>query len=586
LVIWDLDDTLWNGTLSEGDITLTPESDGAVRELARRGIVSSICSRNDFARAKEVLSRAGLWDYFIFPSIDWNPKGPRIQALIGQSQLRPETVLFIDDNPSNLEEARHFNPAIQTAGVDIIAGMLENSAFLGAPDPDLGRLKQYKALELRKSEYAIAGGELGDFLRQSNIRVEILYDLDEQLDRITELVNRTNQLNFTKNRLSDDPGQARSELSALLRSHEIQAGLVRVTDRYGDHGYAGFYMLRNGRELLHFCFSCRILGMGVETWLYRKLGRPRLAIRPEVASDPTTDTTSVDWIALMDGENEGPRAAARPGVAPPGFARSGFARSGFDWVAARGGCDLQAVSHYFKLKSDDIVGEFNVGRRDFDARVDHSMFLRYAIDGLPADAVRESAKIGYQPEDFRTSITHARPGKGLIILSFWADVSYALYRHRRLRFLVPFAVSGRSNHSLDARSATPAELPEAFRTPWFSAALATLRSDYDYLGTIPEDLFKENLEVALRALPTGARAVILQGNIRLQERREGALVTHTSSDTQKFNGWIREVVGAFPNVAAIDIRDVIRTEDEVPEWSHFHRMVYFRLYRRICELWD
>jgi FkbH-like protein len=570
-VIWDLDDTLWKGTLSEGDIALTPESDAAVRELARRGIMSSICSRNDFERVQDVLSRAGLWEYFIFPSIDWKPKGPRIQALIAQSQLRPETVLFIDDNPSNLEEAKHFTPALQIAGADIVAGMLEDPRFIGKPDPELTRLKQYQALELRQSDYAMAGGELDDFLRQSNVRVEILYDLDGHLDRIIELVNRTHQLNFTKHRVSDDPVQARHEMSALLRSHDIQSGLIRVTDRYGDHGYAGFYVLRNSAELLHFCFSCRILGMGVETWLYRRLGRPRLTIRPEVASDPIKDARSVDWIALGDGENEGPRAAAG---------------HRFDWVAARGGCDLQAISHYFRLRSENIVGEFNVGRRGFDARVDHSMFLRYAIDGLSAEAVRESAKIGYQPEDFRTSITESRPGKGVIVLSFWADVSYALYRHRRLRFLLPFALSGRSNHSLDARSATLAELPAAHRTPWFGDALATLKSDYEYWGTIREDLFKENLEVALRALPTDARAVILQGNSRLQERRNGALVTHTSADTQKFNGWIRDVVAALPNVATIDVRDVIRTEDEVSEWTHFDRIVYYRLYRKICELSD
>jgi FkbH-like protein len=568
LVIWDLDDTFWNGTLAEGPVSHLAETQTVVRELAHRGIISSICSKNDLGRVKSALVSEGLWEFFVFPSVNWDPKGPRVRALIELSQLRPETVLFVDDNPSNLEEAKHFSPGIQTGGVDIISGMLDNPLFVGRPDPQLERLQQYKALEQRRADERNASEGVEQFLRESQIQVETSYDLDDKLDRVIELINRTNQLNFTKRRLPEDPAAARAQLSQLLHSHEIQAGLLRVVDRYGDHGYAGFYMIRNGSELLYFCFSCRILGMGIESWLYRRLGRPRLAVVGEVLSNPVADTRSIDWIKLTDSISAGDE--------------SGSSARAFDWFAARGGCDLQALSHYFKLGCPDVIGEFNVGRGGFDARVDHSIFLRYALGGLGSEAMLEATKLGYRPEDFRTAVAKQRVGSGLIVLSFWSDVSYALYRHRRLSFDIPFALSGQSNHVLDARRVSVEELPQNLRGGWMAEALRRLQTDYDYVGMINEESFKANLRIILSALPTDVPVVLLKANTTLRDREHG--VTHTSSDNIKFNRWIADVADGYPTAHVVSIRDVISTEDEVSDWSHFDRIVYYRLYQRICEV--
>ena len=569
LVIWDLDETFWRGTLTEGPVAHIPATRAIVTELARRGVVSSICSKNDFEQVRATLEAAGMWDYFVFPSINWEPKGPRIAALIEAAQLRPETVLFIDDNPSNLEEVRHFNQHIQLAGVDLLPRLLDDPLFAGKPDAELSRLRQYKALERRKADATSAPGGLEEFLRRSDIRVRIVYDLEEHIDRIVELINRTNQLNFTKRRLAEDPQEARKQITKLLHSHEIQAGLLHVTDRYGDHGYSGFYLLRNGVELLHFCFSCRILGMGVETWLYRRLERPQLAIGGAVLSNPKATDSPVDWITLEE--------STTPDRSSPEHNASVYR---FNWVAARGGCDLQALSHYFKMTSQQVFGEFNVGRSGFDARVDHSIFLRYALTGLSPEAIAAATQVGYRAEDFKTTLNQPRPGSGLLVLSFWADMAYALYRHRKLGFALPFALSGRANHTQDARQATPDEMPPHLRNGWMAAALCTLQSDYDYLGIIDEALFKENLRLILDALPQKVPVVLVKANTRLLDRQHG--VTHTSSDNINLNRWLSGVAGHFPAAHIVDIRDVISSEDQVPDWSHFHRIVYYRLYERIC----
>ena len=74
-LVWDLDNTLWDGVLLEdAQVSLRPEVPGILRALDERGILHSIASRNDRAIAMEKLREFGLADYFLWPQINWNPK--------------------------------------------------------------------------------------------------------------------------------------------------------------------------------------------------------------------------------------------------------------------------------------------------------------------------------------------------------------------------------------------------------------------------------------------------------------------------------------------------------------------------------
>ena len=82
LVIWDMDETLWRGTISEGEVFPIPANIEFIRLTADMGIVHSICSKNDYAIVQKKLSELGLWDYFVFASIDWSSKGSRVRHII------------------------------------------------------------------------------------------------------------------------------------------------------------------------------------------------------------------------------------------------------------------------------------------------------------------------------------------------------------------------------------------------------------------------------------------------------------------------------------------------------------------------
>uniref|UniRef100_UPI003F95075C HAD-IIIC family phosphatase n=1 Tax=Roseiarcus sp. TaxID=1969460 RepID=UPI003F95075C len=133
LVIWDLDETFWKGTLTVGGIQYDEISHDIVIELSHRGIINSICSRNDFDSVAKILQERGIWDYFVFPSVDWTPKGQRIRRIVEAVQLRPETVLFIDDNPMNRAEALQAVPGLQVACENRVQELLSDPVTVHFP---------------------------------------------------------------------------------------------------------------------------------------------------------------------------------------------------------------------------------------------------------------------------------------------------------------------------------------------------------------------------------------------------------------------------------------------------------------------
>jgi FkbH-like protein len=558
LVIWDLDETFWNGTLSEGGIEYNTANHDLVIALARRGIVSAICSKNDLEKVKAVLVEKGIWDYFVFPSIDWNPKGPRISALIEDIQLRPQTVLFIDDNALNRGEAEHFVPGLQVADVDIIPTILASPLFKGKNDEKLSRLGQYKLLETRKADEAVAIDN-NEFLRSCNITVEIERDVESHIDRAIELINRTNQLNFTKNRLPEDLEEARAELKETLAHFTTQAALIRVTDRYGDYGYCGFYLTstRRGRSRLHhFCFSCRILNMGVERWLYERLGRPRLREKGEVLTD-LSDESPVDWISVRSG---GPAVV------------EASANKKNRGVLIRGSCNVAPLEHYFRMNAEEVIGEFNDVRDAISVRTDHSLILRYAIEGVSAEKMAILQQLGYRPADFETSFSKLDSSWSRV-LACWIDSHGVVYRHRDTGLLIPFdmrgtGVSRERRSGLDPDSLDGAHLPQAARD-----AMRVLRAEFEPVGVLPEDEHARALDVIFGSVPAGGRVFVLMAPEKETESklsRSGVLNERLRAAAERHPGKIVEVA----------VSDLI--DDDETGRGHFHRNVYYKIFDTIC----
>jgi FkbH-like protein len=219
LVIWDLDDTFWKGTLSEEPVTAIHENIELVKVLAARGIISSICSKNDIYLAAKELHKMAMWDYFVLPSICFQAKGGAIASLIEALHLRPENVVFIDDNLSELAEVAFSCPGIMCLdSVGKLSAQMDSIHLRGSEDGNLPRLAQYQVIAARHESKQSSGASAESFLRQSDIRVEIDYSVEAHIDRVIELINRSNQLNYTKVRVDSEERRA-ALLASFTRAH-------------------------------------------------------------------------------------------------------------------------------------------------------------------------------------------------------------------------------------------------------------------------------------------------------------------------------------------------------------------------------
>jgi len=402
LVVWDLDDTFWRGTLTEGGIAHIESNIETVRELSKRGIINSICSKNDYEQAKEKLSECGIWDYFVFPSISFNPKGKAIAEMIEGAALRPQNVLFLDDNPSNLEEAKFFNPGIMTADpADVLENLLDHPGLAGKPDPDLTRLKQYQFLQRKVEDRGATALSNEEFLRASNIRIVINNDIEPDFDRVVELINRTNQLNYTKIRLeTDDEVQG---LRELISGRHVHTGTVRVVDNYGDYGLVGFYLgMRRSKynKLIHFVFSCRTMNMGIEQYVYEMLNSPDIEIVGPVSYGLKTHDR-VDWINAGGDD----RASNQSGPLN-------------EKLVLLGGCDLLQLASYCSTDRSEFVNEQREGAK---IRFDDPGFILSDRSALKTHAAM--GRFAWWTHDDAVKFDEAMASAKLILLSLWPGMN-------------------------------------------------------------------------------------------------------------------------------------------------------------------
>jgi FkbH-like protein len=534
LVVWDLDETFWRGTLTEEGIAPVQRNIDIVAELPRRGILNSICSKNDPDQTKAKLVELGVWDWFVFPAISFNPKGKAVAEMIEGAALRAENVLFIDDNKLNLEEVKFFNPGIMTAHPDeVLEGLLDHPNLAGKPDPELTRLKQYKFLQRKVEERGASALSNEEFLRASNIRVTIDYEVEKHFDRAVELINRANQLNYTKVRLNTQ--EDIEELRGWLGSYGALAGCIHATDNYGDYGMIGFFFLKQRatkKKLVHFVFSCRTMNMGIEQYVYELLGKPDVEIAGPV-SYGLESHTAIDWINTSGAEADG------------GVAGSGK-------LVLLGACHLMQLASYCSSDRTEFV---NVMRDGSMARFDDPGFILSDRAALKdSEAVRRLP--GWQYDD-AIAFDEAVARADLILLAMWPAMNATFIR-----------VDGRIDMCLKERKLV--EL-EADKPKWFGRHI-------ERLGTKPPGKIVklvESFDVVNAKSAPGARVFLLSCYTK------GAPEAIVSRHKNAFNDACRAYCEAHPQkFRYIDLDSVMPPETLIGK-EHFSRAGYFALARHI-----
>ena len=259
-VVWDLDNTLWDGILIEDGaegVRLRAESVELVKALDARGILQSIASKNDHDVAWALLEKLELAEYFLYPAIHWGPKSGSLKAIAGELNINVDTFALIDDSTFEREEVRSQLPQVRTFPDTEIPGLLDRSE-LDVPITEASRTRRhsYLAEAKRKRISEAAGGDYLEFLRSCELEAEIFSpESESDRERCYELLQRSNQLNLSTRRYSPE------EFDRLIEDPAVLKIATRCRDRFGDYGTIAFASVRlddGVARLVDYVQSCRV----------------------------------------------------------------------------------------------------------------------------------------------------------------------------------------------------------------------------------------------------------------------------------------------------------------------------------------
>ena len=288
-LVLDLDNTLWGGIIGDDgmqNLVLGQEHPVGeafldfqryVKELHRRGVILAVCSKNDAENAKEGFSHPDtilkLQDFDSFKA-NWNPKPENIREIASELNIGLDSIVFVDDNPAERALVADQLPevAVPDLGLDVsrFAEVLERERYfeLDRVVPDDVNRSAYYSGNAQRSAFQSGFGDYGQFLASLEMTAEIGPFLPIYLERITQLINKTNQFNLTTERYTI----AKVESLALDFGYITLYG--RLADRFGDNGLVSVLIGRiveSNVELDLWLMSCRVLNREMEFAMFDAL---------------------------------------------------------------------------------------------------------------------------------------------------------------------------------------------------------------------------------------------------------------------------------------------------------------------------
>ncbi|MFF5974545.1 HAD-IIIC family phosphatase [Streptomyces sp. NPDC012769] len=283
-LVWDLDNTLWQGTLLEdGEVVLSDEVREVITTLDERGILQAVASKNDHDHAWERLERLGVAEYFVHARIGWGPKSASVRDIAEQLKFAPKTIAFVDDQPAERAEVNHHLPEVRCYPAEQVLQLPELPEFSPVITADSRRRREmYQAgfrREAAREEYA---GADEDFLRTLELVMTIRRAAEDDLARVEELTLRTSQMNATGVHYGD------AELRGLVADPGHEVLVISLSDRFGDHGAVGIVLLERLPGVWHLkllATSCRVVSFGAGAVILRWLTDRAAAAGVHLAAD-------------------------------------------------------------------------------------------------------------------------------------------------------------------------------------------------------------------------------------------------------------------------------------------------------------
>jgi len=288
-LVLDLDNTLWGGVIGDDGLqNLILGKDHPVgeafldfqryvKDLKRRGVILAVCSKNDAENAQEGFSHPDsvlkLEDFSAFKA-NWNPKPETIREIATELNIGLDSLVFIDDNPAERALVAEQLPevAVPNVGSDVsgFAEVLEHERYFEVDkvvQDDLSRSAYYSS-NAQRSNCQARFSSYEEFLASLEMTAEIGAFLPVYLERITQLINKTNQFNLTTRRYTS------GEVEAIAQDPAFITLYGRLADRFGDNGLVSVLIGQVSDETIQldlWLMSCRVLKREMEFAMFDAL---------------------------------------------------------------------------------------------------------------------------------------------------------------------------------------------------------------------------------------------------------------------------------------------------------------------------
>ena len=284
VLIFDCDNTLWNGILGEDgfeNIEMSTNSKKGIYfnevqkiaiSLNKKGVLLGLCSKNNEIDVQNVIDKHPDFQIgnnsLIIKKINWLDKASNIREIAEELNVGLDSIVFVDDSPFEVEYIKSQLPQVTVIKVPKILSdypkMINKASQLfynvSFSKEDVSKTVMYQQNIKRKS-LENKFENIDDFLTSLEIKVDVIENDLMNIPRISQLTQKTNQFNLTTKRYTEN------EINAFMLSDEYLVYSFRVSDKFGDNGITGLSILKiNDMECIidTFLMSCRIIGRKIE----------------------------------------------------------------------------------------------------------------------------------------------------------------------------------------------------------------------------------------------------------------------------------------------------------------------------------
>jgi len=276
-VALDLDNTLHAGILGEDGIHGVQLTEGhkllqqSLKSMQQRGIFIALVSRNEQADVELLFASRNdyplRWEDFSATEVSWGDKGSALERIAKALRIAPDAVLFVDDNPGELASVIARLPNIHTAYATPDAmqtqRVIEHYPGLWRwkiEADDTKRVQDLKA-NAEREDLLKETIDQSDYFRSLQTKLDFRYDPVDQLGRLADLCNKTNQFNLSMRRLNQ------AQIAEYMARPNACVASVQMSDRLSDSGVIAVIVAERRGDLLmveELCISCRAMGRRLE----------------------------------------------------------------------------------------------------------------------------------------------------------------------------------------------------------------------------------------------------------------------------------------------------------------------------------